>query len=193
MHGTVDLHVRFDWRTPAVSSGFSESVRRVLSNTARVYRLRSLPETSGPVVTAWVCPRCDSDHGGQAIAEHRSEVSGTGKGLFPGGSPIMSERSILLGVSSASAGAGKASIFASIPLDRAILERLRERARCFRAREAYPELHETCELLVLPRWFQPDLAEIENAERQRDGLSQPPCQRGSTSRRSRQRTASDPA
>ena len=67
----------------------------------------------------------------------------------------MSKRSILLGVSSDCADALDGCVFASIPFDRVVLERLKERTQCFsRAKEAYPDLYETYEFQSLPQWYE---------------------------------------
>ena len=66
----------------------------------------------------------------------------------------MFNRSILLGVSSDDTDAVDGSIFASVSFDRAVLERLKDRVQCFlRAKEAYPDLYETCEFHGLLQWF----------------------------------------
>jgi hypothetical protein len=67
----------------------------------------------------------------------------------------MSERSILLGVTSDCDDALSGRVFASIPFDRVELERLKERCQCFgKAKLAYPELYETYEFDCQPEWFE---------------------------------------
>jgi hypothetical protein len=66
----------------------------------------------------------------------------------------MSERSILLGVTSDCSDAIDGRVFASIPFDRVELEQLKERCQCFaKAKLAYPELYETYEFDCQPEWF----------------------------------------
>ncbi len=67
----------------------------------------------------------------------------------------MSDRSILLGVTSSCSDIHDDRVFASIPFDRATLEHLQERARRFpRAKGVYPNLYETYEFHSLPRWYE---------------------------------------
>jgi len=67
----------------------------------------------------------------------------------------LSKRSILLGVSSDCADALHGYVFASLPFDRVVLERLKERTQCYsRAKEAYPDLYETYEFHCLPQWYE---------------------------------------
>ena len=83
----------------------------------------------------------------------------------------MSTRCILLGVSSDCADAFAGRLFASIPFDRIILERLRERLRCFsRAKEAYPNLYETYEFQNLPQWYETDKSQSYDDQSDRDKL-----------------------
>ncbi len=76
------------------------------------------------------------------------------RSILLGVSSDLSKRSILLVVSTDCADALDGRVFASIPFDRVVLERLKQRTRCFsRAKEAYPDLYETYEFHCLPQWF----------------------------------------
>jgi hypothetical protein len=66
----------------------------------------------------------------------------------------LSNRSILLGVSSDCDGAPDGRVFASILFDRVVLQCLKERTQCFsKAKEVYPELYETYKFNCQPEWF----------------------------------------
>ena len=83
----------------------------------------------------------------------------------------MSKRSILLGVSSDCADALHGYVFASLPLDRVVLERLKERTQCFStAKEAYPDLYETYEFQSLPQWYETGKSQGYNDQSDRDKL-----------------------
>jgi hypothetical protein len=83
----------------------------------------------------------------------------------------LSKRSILLGVSSDCADALDGRVFASIPFDRVVLERLKERTQCFsRAKEAYPDLYETYEFQSLPQWYETGKSQSYDDQSDRDKL-----------------------
>ncbi len=83
----------------------------------------------------------------------------------------MSKRSILLGVSGDCADALDGCLFASIPLDRVVLEGLKERTQCFsRAKEAYPDLYETYEFQSLPQWYEKGKSQNYDDQSDRDKL-----------------------
>ncbi len=83
----------------------------------------------------------------------------------------MSKSSILLGVSSDCADALDGCVFASIPLDRVVLEGLKERTRCFSgAKEAYSDLYETYEIHCLPQWYETGKSQSYDDQSDRDKL-----------------------
>jgi hypothetical protein len=83
----------------------------------------------------------------------------------------LSTRCILLGVSSDFTDAFAGHLFASIPFDRIILERLNERIRCYsRAKEGYPDLYETYEFQSLPQWYETDKSQSYDDQSDRDKL-----------------------
>jgi hypothetical protein len=86
---------------------------------------------------------------------------------------VLSNTSILLCVTSNCSDALAGRVFASLPLDRATLEWLRDRVHCFRkAREAYPELYETYEFHSLPQWYESDAGEKYENQADRSKLEQ---------------------
>ena len=83
----------------------------------------------------------------------------------------MSERSILLGVTSDCSDAIDGRVFASIPLDRVELEHLKERCQCFaKAKLAYPELYETYEFDCQPEWYGTGRSEAYDDKSDQDKL-----------------------
>jgi len=83
----------------------------------------------------------------------------------------LSNRSILLGVSSNCADAIDGRVFASIPFDRVDLEGLKERTQCFSmAKEAYPDLYETYEIHCLPQWYETGKSESYDDQADRNKL-----------------------
>ncbi len=83
----------------------------------------------------------------------------------------MSKRSILLGVSSDCADALDGRVFASIPFDRVVLERLKDRTHCFcKAKETYPDLYETYEFQSLPQWYETGKSQGYDDQSDRDKL-----------------------
>jgi hypothetical protein len=83
----------------------------------------------------------------------------------------LSDRSILLGVSSNCSDALDGRVFASIPLERETLECLKERARCYRkAKQVYPDLYETYEFHCLPQWYETGTSQKYDDQADRDKL-----------------------
>ncbi len=83
----------------------------------------------------------------------------------------MSARSILLAVSSSCSDALDGSVFASLPFDRATIEWLEQRARCFlKAREAYPDLYETYEFNYRVQWYDTSAGKEYDNQADRDKL-----------------------
>ncbi len=84
----------------------------------------------------------------------------------------MSERSILLGVSSNCSDAIDGRVFVSIPFDRQTLGHLPGRASCYRkAREVYPDLYDTYEFHYLPQWYETGKSEEYDNQSDRDKLA----------------------
>ncbi|HEX3448731.1 MAG TPA: hypothetical protein VHS97_10790, partial [Isosphaeraceae bacterium] len=83
----------------------------------------------------------------------------------------MSERSILLGVTSNCSDAIDGRVFASIPLDRSVLECLKKRTQCFaNAKLIYPQLYETYEFNCLPEWYVTGSSEAYNDQSDQNKL-----------------------
>jgi hypothetical protein len=83
----------------------------------------------------------------------------------------LSDRSILLSVSSNCSDALDGRVFASIPLEREALECLKERARCYhKAKEVYPDLYETYEFHSLPQWYETGKGQEYDDQADRDKL-----------------------
>ena len=84
----------------------------------------------------------------------------------------MSDRSILLGVSSNCSDALDGRVFASIPLERETLECLKERTRCYcKAKQVYPDLYETYEFHSLPQWYETGKSQKYDEQADRDKLA----------------------